>query len=189
MKKLALFASGTGSNVLNIIQYFKNHKNIQIDCVVSNKENAGALNHAKKNNVDCFAFSKSDFEDKAVLNLLLSRGVTHIILAGFLLKISPDIIKEFPNKIINIHPSLLPKYGGKGMYGNHVHEAVVANEETESGITIHLVNEIYDDGKILEQFKVNLDSNNTPNDVATKVQNLEQIHFPIVIETYILQTN
>lgn len=188
MYKLALFASGTGSNVLNIIQYFKNHPSVQVDCVVSNTAAAGALNHAQENNIESFAFTKNDFEENTVLDVLISRGVTHIILAGFLLKIPSPFIQTFPEKIINIHPSLLPKYGGKGMYGMNVHNAVIANQERESGITIHLVNEIYDDGKILAQFKVNLDSNDTPNDVAVKVQKLEQIHFPNIIEKFILQT-
>jgi phosphoribosylglycinamide formyltransferase 1 len=188
MNKLALFASGTGSNVLNIIQYFKNHSSIQVDSVVSNKATAGALIHAQDNNIESFAFTKNDFEGYTVLDLLKSRGVTHIILAGFLLKIPSSFIQAYSDKIINIHPSLLPKYGGKGMYGMHVHNAVIANQEKESGITIHLVNEIYDGGEILAQFKVNLDSNDTPSDVALKVQKLEQIHFPYIIEKFILQT-
>ncbi len=186
MNKLALFASGTGSNVLNIIKYFKNHSSIQVDCVVSNKATAGALNHAQDNNIESFAFTKNDFEENTVLDSLISRGVTHIILAGFLLKIPPSFIQAYQDKIINIHPSLLPKYGGKGMYGMHVHNAVVQHKEKESGITIHLVNEIYDDGEILAQFKVNLSSDDTATEIAAKVQNLEQIHFPKIIENYIL---
>lgn len=185
MKKLALLASGTGSNVKNIINYFDNSLTVSVDCVITNKAGVGALNHAKDHQIDAFTFSKMQFENGEVLSFLQNRGVTHIILAGFLLKIPSSMIEAFPKEIINIHPSLLPKYGGAGMYGMHVHRAVVAAGEKKSGITIHLVNEIYDDGEILDQFEVELDMYDNPEKVAEKVQVLEQLHFPKSIENYL----
>ena len=185
MKKLALLASGTGSNVRNIIQYFEESRDVLVDCVIVNRKEAGALEHANAGNVDGFVFYKDDFNNNTVLDLLRQRGVTHIILAGFLLKIPEGIINAYPKEIINVHPSLLPKYGGAGMYGMNVHKAVVAAGDTESGITVHLVNEVYDDGEVLAQFKVEIDKDNNPEDVAAKVQALEQLHFPSVIEKYL----
>ena len=169
MKKLALFASGTGSNVKNIISYFKNTSEIFIDCVISNKMDAGALNHARKADISSFVYSKTDLESGVVTEKLIERGVTHIVLAGFLLKIPSNLINRYPKQIINVHPSLLPKYGGAGMYGMNVHRAVVAAGEVKSGISIHLVNEIYDDGEILAQFEVEIDMYDSPEKVAAKV--------------------
>lgn len=185
MKKLALLASGTGSNVRNIIDYFKGSNDIVVDCVIANRKEAGALDHARNANIEEFVFYKADFNDGVVLDLLKSRGVTHVVLAGFLLKIPDAIISAYPKEIINVHPSLLPKFGGAGMYGMNVHKAVVAAGETKSGITIHLVNEVYDDGEILEQFDVELAMYDNPEKVAEKVQALEQKHFPQIIEKYL----
>ncbi len=185
MKKLALLASGTGSNVRNIIHYFKNNEEIVVDCVVANRKEAGALDHARNAGLDHFVFYKADFNDGTVLDLLQKRGVTHIILAGFLLKIPENMIQAYPQHIINVHPSLLPNYGGAGMYGMNVHRAVVAAGELKSGITIHLVNEVYDDGEILAQFDVDLDMYDNPEKVAQKVQALEQAYFPQTIENYL----
>lgn len=185
MKKLALLASGTGSNVRNIINYFKDNIDVVVDCVIANRKEAGALDHAINAGLDHFVFYKADFNDGEVLNLLQKRGVTHIVLAGFLLKIPDNIIQAYPQHIINVHPSLLPKYGGAGMYGLNVHKAVVAAGEPKSGITIHLVNEVYDDGEILAQFDVALDMYDNPEKVAEKVQALEQAHFPQTIEKYL----
>lgn len=185
MKKLALLASGTGSNVRNIISYFKDSKEVLVDCVITNRKEAGALEHAKASNVDSFVFYKNDFNSNTVIDLLKQRGVTHIVLAGFLLKIPDAIINVYPKEIINVHPSLLPKFGGAGMYGMNVHKAVVAAGETVSGITVHLVNEVYDDGEVLSQFEVKIDKDDNPEDVASKVQALEQLHFPKVIEEYL----
>ena len=143
---IALFASGTGSNVYNIIQYFKSNHLINVVAVLSNKSNAGALNHAKNAGIPSLTFSKKDFTSAiTVEEFLAERKVDLIVLAGFLLKVPESLIDLYPNKIINIHPALLPNYGGKGRYGMHVHNAVIAAQEKKSGITIHLVNENYDD--------------------------------------------
>jgi phosphoribosylglycinamide formyltransferase 1 len=184
--KIALFASGTGSNVFNIIQHFKNHLVIEIVAVLSNKPDAGALNHGKNSNIDTFVFTKEQFVGKEVLDYLINKKVNYVILAGFLWKIPSNLLNAFSGKMINIHPSLLPKYGGKGMYGKHVHEAVVANKEPKTGITIHQVNEYYDEGNIVAQFETSLDEHDTPETVAAKISKLEKAHFPGVIEKFIL---
>jgi phosphoribosylglycinamide formyltransferase-1 len=184
--KIALFASGTGSNVFNIIQHFNNHPMIEVVAVLSNKEEAGALNHAKNANIDTFVFTKEQFAGHEVVDYLTSKKVDYVILAGFLWKIPSIMLDVFSNKMINIHPSLLPKYGGKGMYGQHVHEAVVANKEKKTGITIHHVNEQYDEGNIVAQFEVAIDDQDTPTTVSSKISRLEKEHFPNVIEQFIL---
>ena len=185
---VALFASGTGSNVYNIIQYFKSNDLINVVAVLSNKSDAGALNHAKNAGVPSLAFSKKDFTSAiTVEEFLAERKVDLIVLAGFLLKVPESLIDLYPNKIINIHPALLPNYGGKGMYGMHVHNAVIAAQEKKSGITIHLVNEKYDDGATIAQFECELNEQDTPQSLAKKVSSLEKSHFPRTIEEYILK--
>jgi phosphoribosylglycinamide formyltransferase-1 len=181
MKKVALLASGSGSNVENIIRYFLNNNDISF-FVLSNKKEAYVHERAKELHVPSYTINKSGFESGEALRLLKTHETDFIVLAGFLLKVPEDILKEYPGKIINIHPALLPKYGGKGMYGSHVHEAVVANKETESGITIHYVNENYDEGQIIFRAKCAVLPNDLPGDVAEKVHALEYKHFPEVIE-------
>lgn len=185
--RIALFASGTGSNVFNIIEYFKDTERVVVAAVLSNKKDAGALTHAQNAGIETFVFDRTLFEDGTVSDYLASKHIDYIILAGFLWKIPSHLILQFPDKIINIHPSLLPKYGGKGMYGMHVHSAVVANHETKTGITIHLVNEHYDEGAILQQFEVAVAANETAADVAKKISVLEKEHFPTTIASLILQ--
>lgn len=186
--KIALFASGTGSNVFNIIQHFKKNDSVNVSLILSNKKSAGALKHAEQANVKAFPFSKTDFfESSNVLQLLKNEEIDFIILAGFLWKIPENLLEAFPNKIINIHPSLLPKYGGKGMYGKYVHEAVLANKEVETGITIHLVNEKYDDGKIIKQATCKIEKEETLSSLQQKISALEKEHFPITIEQFITQ--
>ncbi|MBP7506826.1 MAG: phosphoribosylglycinamide formyltransferase [Prolixibacteraceae bacterium] len=181
MKKIAIFASGSGSNAENIARYFNNNENLNIKCIYSNKVDAFVLERAKKFNIPTFVFSKHDFyETDIVFNHLKSEKVDLIVLAGFLWLIPENLTQNFI--IINIHPALLPKYGGKGMYGDKVHKAVVENGEKESGITIHYVNEIYDEGKIIFQAKCNVLPDDTPDDVASKVHALEYEYFPKVIE-------
>lgn len=181
MKKIAIFASGSGSNAENIARYFNNNENLNIKCIYSNKVDAFVLERAKKLNIPTFVFSRHDFyETDIVLDHLKSLEIDLIVLAGFLWLIPENLTKNFI--IINIHPALLPKYGGKGMYGEKVHQAVVKNGEKESGITIHYVNENYDEGKIIFQAKCNVLPEDTPNDVASKVHALEYEHFPKVIE-------
>lgn len=182
--KLALLASGTGTNVRNIIAHFEDNDQIIVDCVIANRSDAGALNFALEKDVDCFVFYRDEFDDGTVLKELKSRGVTHVILAGFLLKIPENIISAFPDRILNLHPALLPNYGGKGMYGMNVHNAVYENKEKVSGITIHLVNEEYDKGKTIAQFEVDIQGCD-PEEISTRVRELEQKYFPGVIEDYI----
>ena len=187
MKRIVIFASGSGTNAENIIKYFQKSTVATVVHVLCNKKDAKVLKRANILNVNNLHFSKEDFiEDDTILNLLKTTA-DFIVLAGFLLRVPQKIIEAFPNKIINIHPALLPKYGGKGMYGMHVHEAVVENKEKETGITIHYVNENYDEGAIIFQKSVILDKNDTPEDVAMKIHQLEMKYFPKVIEDFILR--
>lgn len=182
MKRLVIFASGSGSNAENIINYFKEATDITVVSVLSNRENAGVFERCKRLGVDCFYHSNADFTSNNSVLSLVEKSADYIILAGFLLKIPEAIVNAFPNKIINIHPALLPKYGGKGMYGMHVHRAVKANNDTETGITIHFVNKYYDEGAIIFQVKTDVDKADTPEDIAQKVHLLEYEHFPRIIE-------
>jgi phosphoribosylglycinamide formyltransferase-1 len=186
MKNVALFASGSGSNVENIIQYFLNDKEIAFPVIVSNKKEAYVHERAKKLQVPSYFFGREDFEDGSVLELLRKNEIDFVVLAGFLLKVPENILKAYPDRIINIHPALLPKFGGKGMYGSRVHEAVVANKEKESGITIHFVNENYDEGRIIFQAKCEVFATDTADDVAAKVHALEYEYFPRVIRDVVL---
>jgi len=176
--KVAIFASGKGTNAQKIIDYFRINPDISISLIVCNKSNAGVLSIASKENIPSLIIGK-DFSEFNV------GYVDFIVLAGFLWKIPNNIIKYFPNKIINIHPSLLPKYGGIGMYGNFVHKAVIDNNEIESGITIHYVNNEYDKGDIIYQKRCLIDKNDTIKSLSTKIQNLEHIYYPIIIEKII----
>lgn len=182
---LAILASGSGTNAENIINYFSEHPGIQVKEVLSNKVDAYVHERAKKLGVPSHTFSKAEFNDTSFIKRLVD--IDYIILAGFLWLIPEYLIKAFPNKIINIHPALLPKYGGKGMYGLKVHEAVVANHEKESGITIHLVNKEYDKGKILFQAKCEVTDRDTAESVANKIHELEYQYFPSQIEKLILE--
>lgn len=183
MTQIAIFASGSGTNAQRIIEYFKNSKNINISCVLTNNKNAFVIERCKNLNVKCLIFNKSEFYDEQYFSSLLKEnGVDFIVLAGFLWLIPKYLIKNYKNKIINIHPALLPKYGGKGMYGENVHKAVIENNENESGITIHFVNENYDEGGIIFQAKCNIEINDSPEILAKKIHELEYLHFPLVIE-------
>lgn len=185
MKKIAIFASGSGSNAENIAQYFENNEHLNIECIYSNRSDAFVLERAKKFNIPTVVFSRDSFyRTDEVLESLRLYGVDVVVLAGFLWLIPTNLIEHFT--IINIHPALLPKYGGKGMYGSRVHEAVVANNEIESGITIHYVNEKYDEGQTIFQAKCEVNSTDTPDDVAHKVHNLEYEYFPKVIEKLLI---
>jgi len=181
MKRIVLFASGAGSNAENIIRYFSDSHELEFPFIISNRPDAGVHERAKKLGISSYSFKKNDFETGEVLKFLQDNAINFIVLAGFLLKIPDNLLKAYPNKIINIHPALLPKFGGKGMYGSHVHEAVVAAGEKESGITIHYVNENYDEGQIIFQACCPVLPTDSPDDVATKVHALEYEHFPRVI--------
>ncbi|MDE1205263.1 phosphoribosylglycinamide formyltransferase [Tenacibaculum larymnensis] len=187
MKRIVIFASGSGSNAENIIKYFNSTKTAIVTHVLSNNQHAKVFDRCEKLNVDASLFDRESFsKDNTVLNFLLAEADI-IVLAGFLWRIPSKIVDAFPNKIINIHPALLPKYGGKGMYGMNVHNAVKENNETETGITIHYVNENYDEGAIIFQAKTSISSDDTPETIAQKVHELEYIHFPKIIEEVILQ--
>jgi phosphoribosylglycinamide formyltransferase-1 len=182
MKKILLFASGTGSNVENIIQHFKNHHDIIVVGVYTNNPNANVLDKAKKHNIPTLIFNREQLTDEFVLDNIAELKPDLIVLAGFLWRMPELIVKAYPNKIINIHPALLPKYGGKGMYGIKVHQTVLDNKEKETGITIHYVNEDYDEGEFIFQQKVAIEDCKTPEEVADKIQELEHKHFPKIIE-------
>ncbi|WP_435261201.1 phosphoribosylglycinamide formyltransferase [Tenacibaculum sp. nBUS_03] len=187
MKRIVIFASGSGSNAENIIKYFQTSKDAEVTHVLSNNKHAKVFDRCEHLNIEASLFDKESFtKEDTVLNFLQVEADI-IVLAGFLRKIPSKIIEAFPNKIINIHPALLPKYGGKGMYGMNVHKAVKNNNDTETGITIHYVNENYDEGTIIFQAKTTLNSEDTPESIAKKVQLLEYKHFPRVIETVILK--
>ena len=186
MNNLALFASGSGTNVQNIIEYFQQNSNINIQCVLSNRQEAYVLVRAKKFNIKCFTFCREDFYNSTrVVDFLKINQISFIVLAGFLWLVPEYLIKQYPDRIINIHPALLPKYGGKGMYGMKVHEAVITNKEKESGITIHYVNERYDDGNIIFQAKCKVDPTDTPESLASKIHKLEYEYYPKIIETLV----
>jgi len=187
MKRIVILASGSGTNAENIIKYFKNHSDIAVTKVLSNKKDAKVLERAKNFGIENLSFNRNDFSITNKMLNLLKEDADYVILAGFLWKLPQGIIDAFPNKIINIHPALLPNYGGKGMYGMHVHNSVVSNKEKESGITIHFVNENYDEGAIIFQAKVAVNSTDTAEDVATKIHTLEHAHFPVIIEKVILE--
>lgn len=186
MKKITIFASGSGSNGLKIYEYFKDKNHIQIDCIVVNNPNAGIIKKAELWNCDVILLNKNEFYSSESIALeLQERGVDLIILAGFLWLIPKYLIRYFPEKIINIHPALLPKYGGKGMFGMNVHKAIFAAKEKESGITIHSINEEYDKGKILFQEIVCIKDCESPEEIALKILKLEHENFAPVIEGYL----
>lgn len=183
--RLAVFVSGGGTNLENIIGYFHDDENVEVSVVVSNREDAYALQRAKNHNIPSLIITRKQFENEPDTVLAAVKGCDYIILAGFLVRIPEYLIEVYPKQIINIHPALLPKYGGKGMFGHHVHEAVKAAGEKESGITIHYVNNELDAGEHIAQFRVALTDDDTPDTIAEKIHILEQAHFPEVIESVI----
>jgi formyltetrahydrofolate-dependent phosphoribosylglycinamide formyltransferase len=183
--RLAIFASGAGSNAKKIIEHFQNHDYIKVSLVVCNKQQAGVLNIARDHNIETLLIKKVDLSNGLLQAQLREKKINWIILAGFLLKIPSDIIKTYPNKIINIHPALLPAYGGEGMYGKRVHDAVLANKESQSGISIHYVDDIYDHGEIIARHFCPVDENETSESLANKIHALEHRHFASTIETII----
>ncbi|MGB1269011.1 MAG: phosphoribosylglycinamide formyltransferase [Flavobacteriaceae bacterium] len=183
MKRIVIFASGSGTNAENIIKHFQDNGLAKVIHVLSNKKDAKVLTRASALGVTNSSFDKDELlKTTMIYDLMLELKPDLIVLAGFLLKFPKNIIAAFPNKIINVHPALLPKYGGKGMYGSNVHKAVVANNENESGITIHYVNEHYDEGNIIFQASTQIIASDNFEDVAAKIHVLEQKHFPLVIE-------
>lgn len=187
MKRIALFASGSGTNVENIANYFKNNTEIDIGLILSNKKDAFVLERAKKLGIPSMVFNREQFyNSQVVVDQLIDNNIDFVVLAGFLWLIPTNLIQAYPKKIINIHPALLPKHGGKGMYGSKVHESVVKNHDNESGITIHFVNEHYDEGDVIFQSTCEVLPTDTADNVAAKVHALEYEHFPKVIEQLVL---
>lgn len=187
MKRIAIFASGSGSNAEKIINYFQDNELVQVDLLLTNNPQAGIIERGRRLSIPTIIFDKKSFaKTDKIVEILKKQEIDWVILAGFLWLIPANLVKAYPNKIINIHPALLPKYGGKGMWGHFVHEAVHANKDTESGITIHYVNEHYDEGEVIFQAKCEIVEGDSPEDIAAKVQVLEHKHFPEVIEKLIL---
>jgi len=183
MKRIVIFASGSGSNAENLIKFFHNSDNASVIQVLTNNPHAKVLDRCKRLKISALSFNRIAFsKSEDVLNILKMVQPDLIILAGFLWKFPEFILKDFKNKVVNIHPALLPNYGGKGMYGMHVHEAIVANKETQTGITIHYVNENYDEGAIIFQAKCEVKASDSAEDVAKKIHLLEMEHFPRIID-------
>lgn len=182
MKRLSIFVSGGGTNLQRIAEYFADNLEVEIANVICNNPNAYAIERAKNLGIPCEIINRAEFKSEDFSKKLIDQKIDLIVLAGFLWLVPQHLIDAFPNKIINIHPALLPKYGGKGFYGEHVHEAVVAAKEEYSGITIHYVNEHYDSGDIIFQAKVALENGETPDSLAAKIHVLEYEHYPKVIE-------
>ena len=182
MKRISIFVSGNGTNLQRIAEYFSDNQDVEIVNVVCNNPKAYSIERAKNLGIPLRMVTKKEFNTPEFTKEMQNLNLDLIVLAGFLLQIPESLVKAFPKKIINIHPALLPKYGGKGFYGEHVHEAVVAAKETYSGITIHYVNELYDSGEIIFQAKIALNDHETPDTVAAKIHVLEQANFPVIIE-------
>lgn len=186
-KKIAVFAQGNGTNAEKIFEYFQNHNEVDVALLLCNKATAGVLDRAKKFNITSKIFSREEFyNSQTVYKQLVEEGIDFIVLAGFMWLVPTYLVSGFPNKIVNIHPALLPKYGGKGMYGMHVHKAVEKAGDLETGITIHFINQAYDEGNIIAQFSCQLSPNDTAEEIARKVQHLEHENYPKVIENVVL---
>lgn len=183
MKKIAIFASGSGTNAEKIAEYFQDSSEVLPALILSNKKNAFVLKRAEKLGIPSFVFSRKEFYDtNGVMEILEKFEIDLIVLAGFLWLVPDKLLKAYPGRIINIHPALLPKYGGEGMYGEKVHSAVIAAGEKYSGITIHYVNEVYDAGEIIFQEKVEVTPDDTPDSLASRIHALEYQHYPVIIK-------
>lgn len=182
MKRIAIFASGSGSNAEAIARYLADRTDVEISLILTNNPEAGVIQRARRLHIPVVVFDRKTFyESDRIIDLLRNQAIDLVVLAGFMMLIPEQLVRAFSRQIVNIHPALLPKYGGKGMYGHFVHEAVVAAAEAESGITIHYVNEVYDEGEIIFQATCALAPTDTPDDVARKVQLLEHEHYPRVV--------
>jgi phosphoribosylglycinamide formyltransferase-1 len=189
LKRIAIFASGSGSNAQRIMEHFKRHKEMEVAIVLSNRADSYVLQRADNFEIPTHVFSKEElYHSSTILQLLKNLDIDIIVLAGFLWLIPENIIQQYPKRIINIHPALLPKYGGKGMYGDIIHETVIANHDLETGITIHYVNESFDEGEIIYQNKCLVENTDTTEKLAYKVHQLEHLHYPRVIEDLLKKT-
>ncbi len=183
MKNIAIFASGSGTNAENLIRFFRTSTFGSVNLVLCNRRGAGVIDRAQSHDVETIVFNREQFyQTEELLELLIERSIDYVVLAGFLWLVPDYLLKSFENKMINIHPALLPKYGGKGMYGHHVHAAVIENRESESGITIHKVNREYDEGSIVFQARCEVKSDDTPESLAQRIHQLEYEHFPVEVE-------
>ena len=183
MKNIAIFASGSGTNAQKIMEHFEANQSVNVNLVLVNNAEAGVIQRAETFGVPVRVFNRSEFsKSDTIVNLLLDNNIDLVVLAGFLWLVPQNMVQAFPNKIINIHPALLPSYGGKGMYGDKVHQAVISSGDPESGITIHYVNEHYDDGAIIAQYKCAISENDTPDALASNIHKLEHKYFPEVID-------
>ena len=188
MRHIAIFASGSGTNAENIIEYFSTRNSAKVALILSNKHDSFVLERSAKHNIKSVFFDRKEFYDSGeVSGYLASYNIDFIVLAGFLWLVPENIIEQYQGRIINIHPALLPSYGGKGMYGEVVHRSVIANREAESGITIHYVNKMYDDGDIIFQVRCKVDPSDTPESLAEKVHVLEYKYFPGIVEELVLK--
>ncbi len=187
MKRIAIFASGSGTNTEAICRHFQDSLYIEVSLIVTNNPNAKVVDRAKELRIPCYVFQQEALGNGEVLRKLQFMRIDFIVLAGFLKKIPADIVETYENKIVNIHPALLPEYGGKGMYGMKVHQAVYDNEEEETGITIHYVSQDYDEGDIIFQHAVELAPEDEPDDIAGMVQELEHKFYPGVIESLVME--
>jgi len=187
MKRIAIFGSGSGTNAEQILKHFEESELARVHLVLTNNKDAGIIKRARNYAMPVLIFTSEQLNSGYVLEKMRALKIDLVVLAGFLKRIPSNIIDAFPNRIINIHPSLLPDYGGEGMYGMSVHEAVVDNEEEETGITIHFVNEEYDEGEVIFQEAIEIDLEDSPKEVAYKVQELEHRHFPSVVEWVITE--
>ena len=184
MKNIAIFASGSGTNAENLIKFFRTSPFGKIKVVLTNRPDAGVIDRAQSLEIESIVFTREQFyNSEVVLDLLIERDIEYIILAGFLWLVPDYLLLPFENKIVNIHPALLPKYGGKGMYGSRVHKAVIDAGDAESGITIHHVNQDYDEGDIIYQARCDIEAGETPDSLARKIHELEYTHFPTVVES------
>lgn len=185
--RVAIFASGAGSNAQKIIDYFRDHPSVRISLIVCNKPGAGVLGIAEREHIPVLLIEKETFfRGNGYVDELQAAGIDFVVLAGFLWKVPPTLTAAFPNRMVNIHPALLPRYGGKGMYGMHVHEAVIAAGEKESGITIHYVDNVYDNGDIVFQATCSIEPGDSPAALAAKIHELEHAHYPKIIEQVIV---
>jgi len=188
MNNIAIFASGSGSNAENLIRYFRTHPSGRVEMVLTNRPGAGVIARARALGVETVVFDRSKFYDtNEITGLLLERGIDFVVLAGFLWLVPGHLLDGYRGRVVNIHPALLPRYGGKGMYGRHVHEAVIASGDRESGITIHHVNQRYDEGDIIFQAKCPVEPGDTAESLASRVHELEYAHFPVVVEKLLEQ--
>ena len=184
MNNIAIFASGNGTNAEQIARYFANKHSAKVSLILTNREDAGVIERAKRLKIPCLIFDRNTFyQTDEIISILKQNQIDLVVLAGFLWLVPKNILETYPGRIVNIHPALLPKYGGKGMFGHHVHEAVIASGDKTSGITIHFVNEKYDDGQVIFQKEVEIETGETAGSLAEKIHKLEYRHFPEVIES------